>query len=304
MKKVMRTMVMLFAASALVLASCGDDTDVKDVELTLIPAATSGTHFVTDKLSITINAKGNSDNKLKSLTIQKAVTGSPTSTVYSNTKLSGTDFIYAFADTLDITDTGTVTYTFTLAGEKGSNSSKVYTATVRQIGLIDNITTAISLKGQQNPTAPLHFMKLTPPFTPYSTTLSIDEFRACDLAFYFGSTNKFTISSPSDKVMQGLYSGLASYFSGAKITGFYKAGANDLNYNNIVTVGTDVPIVNYAQGKTFTNTITDLKAGDILLFKTAEGKLGLISVTGTNPASSAAAATNASMDILVAVQVD
>lgn len=303
MKKVMRTMVMLFAASALVLASCGDDTDVKDVELTLIPSATSGTHFVGDVLSITVNAKGNSDNKLKTLTIVKSITGSAPVTVYTNKSLSGTDFIYAYKDTLDITDTGTVTYTFTLTGDKGSNGVKTYLASVRVVGLIDNIETVIALKGQLNTTDPLHFMKLTPPFTPYSTTITLPEFKTCDLAFYFGSSNRFTISSPSDNVMQNLYSGLASYWSSAKVTGFYKAGANDLNYNAIVSVGTDVPIVNYAQGKTFANTVTNLTIGDVILFKTAEGKLGLIQVKAINPTQNAAA-TNASMDIVVAAQVD
>ena len=296
-------MVMLFAASALVLASCGDDTDVKDVELTLIPAATSGTHFVGDVLSITLNAKGNSDNKLKALTIVKSVTGSAPLTVYKNDKLSGTDFIYALKDTLETTDTGTVTYTFTLTGEKGNASVKNYTATVRVVGLILNIVNVISLKGQLNTNSPLHFMKLTPPFTPYSTTVTLPEFETCDLAFYFGSSNRFTISSPSDKVMQGLYSGLDSYWSKAKVTGFYKAGANDLNYQAIVTTGTDMPIVNYAQGKTFSNTVTNLITGDVILFKTAEGKLGLIQVKAINPPQNAAA-TNASMDIVVAAQIN
>lgn len=295
-------MVMLFAASALVLASCGDDTEVKDVELTLIPAATSGTHFVDDILSITLNAKGNSDNKLKALTIVKSATGSAPLTVYKNDKLSGTDFIYAFKDTLEDSDTGTITYSFTLTGEKGNAAVKTYVATVRQVGLIDATPTVISLKGQLNTTNPLHFMKLTPPFTPYSTSLTKDEFGACDLAFYFGSTNKFTISSPSDNVMQSLYSGLASYWSVARVTGFYKAGANDLNFDAILAGEVDVPVVNYAQGKTYTNTVANLVTGDVILFRTSTGKLGLIRVEAINPQTNQSN-TNASMDVRVLSQL-
>jgi hypothetical protein len=303
MKKVMRTMVMLLA-SAVVLTSCGND-DVKDVELTLIPSATSGTHFVNYELKITLNAKGNSDNKLKSLTIIRARTGASPQTVYTNQNLSGTDFILDFKDSLSILDTVGVTYTFTLNGAKGNASVKNYLATVKQIGLLDVLEIPVTLKGQTNSTAPLHFMKLTSPFTPYSTSVTESELITCDLAFYFGSSNLFTISSPSDNVMQSLYSGLLPIWSKnvVRTTGFYKAGPNDLNYNTIATEEIDVPIVNYAAGKTFTNTITKLVTGDIILFKTATGKLGLIRVKAVNPATNQAA-SNASIDLEMVAQAN
>jgi hypothetical protein len=58
MKKAIKTIMMLFVASTFVLTSCTDDTDVKDVELTMIPAATSGTYFVSDTLINAVVATG------------------------------------------------------------------------------------------------------------------------------------------------------------------------------------------------------------------------------------------------------
>lgn len=298
-------MVMLFAASALVLASCGDDTEVTDVELTLVPAATSGVHFVEDVLSITLNAKGNSDNKLKSLTIVKSVTGSAPVTVYTNAKLSGTDFIYAYKDTFETTDTGKVTYSFTLTGEKGNASVKVYTATVVQENELEILTQPIQLSGQLNTTGnPLHFAQLTAPNQRFGLGVTKEEMTAkVDLGFFYGSTNKFSFSSPDNVVMQDLYSGLktAGTFSTARATGFFKVPAGALSYDAIKTGKSDGPIINYATGKTYTNLVNNLLAGDIILFKTQDGKLGLIRITNLAPGSGQSA-NNAVIDFELMVQ--
>lgn len=294
-------MMMMLVASAFVLTSCGDDKDVKDVELTISPAATMGTHFVGESVNLTINGKGNDDNKLKSIKITKAVVGIATITVFSKDDLSGTDYIYNFKDSLYVTDTAGVTYTITLTGSEGNPAQVVYTAKVIEKGLLQELDLPVSLKGQTNTTNPLHFMRLTHPFSPYSTTITLPEFATCDLAFYFGNNNLFTISSPSDNVMQGLYSGLASYWTSAKETGFYRAPAGALNYEAIAAGQIDVPIINYAEGKTYSNTITKCVPGDIILFKTEEGKLGLIRVLAVAP-SVTPSASNASMDISVLVQ--
>ena len=69
MKKVIKTMMMLFVASTFALTSCTNETEeVENVEITMSPAATSGTHFVGDTLKLTVSCKGNADNKLKTLT--------------------------------------------------------------------------------------------------------------------------------------------------------------------------------------------------------------------------------------------
>ena len=63
MKKAMKTIMMLFVASSFILASCGTDTDVADVELTVVQGST--TYFVGDTLKVTVNGKVSTGNFVK-----------------------------------------------------------------------------------------------------------------------------------------------------------------------------------------------------------------------------------------------
>jgi hypothetical protein len=296
MKKVIKTIMMLFVASTFVLTSCGDDTDVKDVELTMIPAAVSGTHFVTDTLNITVNGKGNSDNKLKSIKITKAISGqSGIITVYEDTKLSGTDLVYNLRDTFQPGEAGVNTYTITLTGEKGTAQTKTYTATVRAIGLIDATQTPVSLFGQGAGAETQQFVALNS-FSTYTigeaTANSNAELKnSIDLAFYYGATNRFSLASLDDAVMHTVYTGLSTFWTSAdnsRITGLYKA-TGQVNYATMEASGSDKDLLLFAEGKTFSKAINNLAVNDLILFKTKEGKFGLLKVTETTGATNSTA---------------
>lgn len=289
MKKVIKTMMMLFVASTFVLTSCTSDEDVKDVELTMIPAATSGTHFVSDTLSITLNAKGNDDNKLKSIKITKAIAGQAgVITMYENTKLSGTDFIYNLKDTFQSGEVGINTITITLTGEKGNAQTKTYTATVRAIGLIEATGSPVSLFGQGAGAETQQFISLAG-FTTYTiaeaTANSNDALKNnIDLAFYFGNTNRFSLSSLDDATMHTLYTGLSTFWTSAdnkRITGLNKISGQSSLYATIEASGSDKDLLLLADGKTFSKSVNNLAVGDLVLFKTTEGKIGLLKVTET-----------------------
>jgi len=291
MKKAIKTIMMLFVASTFVLTSCTDDTDVKDVELTMIPAATSGTYFVSDTLSITLNAKGNSDNSLKSIKISKAIAGqSGIITIFENTKLSGTDFIYVLKDTLQPGEVGVNTYTITLTGEKGAVQTKTFTATVRAIGFIESTATPVSLFGQGAGAETQQFIALGS-FVTYTlgeaTATSNAELKnTIDLAFYYGANNKFSLSSLDDAVMHTIYSGLSTFWTSAdnkRITGLTKV--TGVNYATIEASGSDKDLLLLADGKTFGKAINQLGINDLILFKTKEGKLGLLKITATSGAT-------------------
>ncbi len=286
MKKVIKTMMMLFVASTFVLTSCTDDEDVKDVELIMTPAAASGSHFVSDTLSITLTAKGNSDNKLKSIKISKTIANqSGVITIYENTKLSGTEFGYVLKDTFESGEAGVNTYTITLTGEKGNAQTKTYTATVRAIGLLESTGSPVSLFGQGAGAETQQFIALNT-FTTYTiggATASSNEAlkNSIDLAFYYGATNKHVLSSLDDATMHTLYNGLSSFWTSAdnkRITGLYKVPPGAIQYNVIEASGSDRSLLSYADGKTYSKTVTTLAAGDLILFKTTEGKIGLLRV--------------------------
>ncbi len=289
MKKVIKTMMMLFVASTFVLTSCTDDTEVKDVELTMIPAATSGSHFVFDTLTIRLNASGNDDNKLKSIKITKAIAGQPgVITMYENTKLSGTAFIYDLKDTLQPGEAGINTITITLTGEKGNAQTKTYTATVRAIGLIEATGSPVSLFGQGSPEENEKFIELATfrPLTIPAATANGNEAlkNTVDLGFYYGESNSYTLSSLNDAVLQGRYTGLSTFWESGdnkRITGLYRA-TGQINYATIEASLSDKDLLTFAEGKTYSQTITKIVAGDLILFKTTEGKIGLLKIASVN----------------------
>lgn len=287
MKKAIKSIMMLFVASSFILASCGTDTEVKDVELTLIGSG-STSFFIGDTLKVTINGTGDSENKLKNLTITKAIVGQPTVT-WENKAITGTSLVYTLRDTFaTVAEAGTITYTVTLTGEKGTAQTKSITVTVSEEGFIEVATSPVQMFGHTY-NGP-RFCQLTT-FRTYTLEQATADTNAAlkneiDLVSYFGSSNKFTISSPSDAVMQGLYSGLSAFWTSgnARATGLVKVNGQT-QFNTISAPGTDRLLVPFAAGKTYGQTVTQLTANDLILFKTKEGKLGLIkvaSVSGTN----------------------
>ena len=290
---------MLFVASSFVLTSCSDDTDVKDVELTMIPATTSGTYFVTDILKITLNAEGNADNQLKSIKISKTIAGDSNqavSVVYENTKLSGTDFIYSLVDTFESGEAGINTFTITLTGEKGTAQTKIYTATVRAIGFTEATQTPVSLYGQAAGAETQQFIALgsfsTFTLAEATATSNAELKNTIDLAFYYGVSNKFSLSSLDDAVMHTVYSGLSSFWTSAdnkRITGLNKISGQPGLYATIEASGTDKDLLLLADGKTFSNSVLNLVLGDLILFKTTGGKYGLLKITETTGATNSTA---------------
>ncbi len=287
--------MMLFVASAFVLTSCSDE-EVKDVELTMIPAAVSGTHFVSDTLTIRLNATGNDDNKLKSIKITKAITGQPgVITMYENTKLSGTAFIYELKDTFESGEVGVNTITITLTGEKGTAQTKTYTATVRAIGLVESTQTPVSLFGQAAGAETQQFVALSSfsTFTIGEATANSNTAlkNSIDLAFYYGASNKFSLASLDDAVMHTVYTGLSTFWTSAdnsRITGLYKA-TGQVNYATMEASGSDKDLLLFADGKTFSKAINNIAVNDLILFKTKEGKFGLLKVTETTGATNSTA---------------
>lgn len=288
MKKVIKTMMMMLVASTLILASCKDDeSTIEDVKLTINPSASTGTHAAGSILKIVVNGKGNSDNKLKTLTITKAPSGSATTTL-ANEKLSGTDKIYDLIDTLPTVPAGQekvdITYTIKLEGEKGATQTVTYVATVVNVNPISVMPAdVIDFKAQLTPEGGTHFLNLTSDFTQFSTDLSKADWSAnVDVAYFYGATNKHTLASPDNTTMQGLYTGLKNdgYFTSSRKTGFYKIGVSEGGtlYNKVVSDNDDAALVAYANGKTYTDLVNNLAPNDVILFKTQSGLLGLIKI--------------------------
>lgn len=283
MKKLVKSVLMLSIASLAILSSCKKDDDnaeVTDVKVD-ITATPSGNIVEGTPVTIKVVCTGNTDNKLKSISVTRTQ-GASSVTKISKT-LTGTSATEEFIDT---PITGSYTYTVAVTGEKGSPATKVLTiTTVSAPGQVETAPN-VPLFAQSYPGGQANFMMLKAPFTPFT----ISDFSAnkalVDLAFYYGQSNKATLSSPTDQVMQGLYSGLESEWPGANNTQLFKASLTAEQYNAIYTADDDAELQNMAAGvTTWTNTITNLVAGNVILYKTSAGTIGLIKVENVGGSS-------------------
>lgn len=276
MKKLVKSVMMLSIASLAILSSCKKEdenatvTDVK-VDVTSSPASVREGGVVT----LTVTCTGNTDNNLDAISVTRTG-GSLASKTVLSTSLSGTSATKTIVDTLG---SGTYTYTVAVTGKTGSPATKTITvATVPAPKELD-ITNPIPLFGSANGAGTnAHFLQLSDPFTTVSTANFSTNKSKIDVAFYYGSNNKATLTSPSDNVMQGLFTGL-DWTSGINITSLYKTSMTLAQFDAIAASNSDSAITAMAATvTTWTSSVNLLSVNNVILYKTAANKVGLIKV--------------------------
>lgn len=283
MKKLVKSVLMLSIASLAVLSSCKKDdanaevTDVK-VEVTASPSIPVENGIVT----LTVTCTGNTDNNLKSISVSRTG-GSLADKVVLSTSLTGTSTTKTIVDTIG---SGSFTYTVAVTGAKGSPATKTIIVTTRSLPKAVDVTNAIPLFGQTNGAGTnANFMQLTAPHAAWGTDAFTANKAKMDLAFFYGATNKATLTSPTDATMQGLYSGSGISWTGVNATLLYKTSMTTAAFDAIAASNTDSLITSMAAGvTTWGSSINLLAQGNVILFKTSANKLGLIKVdnlTGT-----------------------
>lgn len=300
MKKLVKSVLMLSIASLAILSSCKKEdsnaevTDAK-VEVTVSPAIPVEGGVVT----LTVTCTGNTDNNLKSISVTRTGGVVSTSKTVLSTSLTGTSSTKIIVDTLT---SGTYIYTVAVAGEKGSPATKTVTVTTRSLPKAIDVTNATPLFGQTNGGGTnANFMQLTFPHATWSTdSASFSQNKSkMDLAFFFGATNKATLTSPTDATMQGLYTGSGISWTGVNTTMLYKTTMTAAAFDAVVTSNSDSLMTAMAAGvTTWGSSVNLLTQGTVLLFKTASNKVGLIKVdnlTGTQ-------ANDAEINLIIASQ--
>lgn len=272
---------MLSMASLVVISSCKKDDDVENVKVTVTPSPSTSTLPVGSVLTLTIEATGNSDNKVTEI----LVTSSQSSSVLLSKSVSGTSVVEVVRDT--IRNAGaTYTYTVTVKGEKGDPATTSYTVQAQAAvgsGFTDALPNPVELYSQGQDSSLTSFMQLVNPFEQYDrarATFAANKAHI-DLCFYYGSNNKFSLASPSNTQMQSVYSYIT--WTGAKTTQIAKTTVTPAQYDAIVATESDSAIIAIANGvSTWSDQATNLVANqDVLVYKTKEGKKGLIKVVST-----------------------
>jgi hypothetical protein len=291
MKKLIKSMLFLSMASLVVLSSCGGDdepdpipvTDVK-VEITSNPASPVRENSI---VTFTVTATGNTNNRLKTVSVTRSRAGSSDATLVSKA-LSGNSATEIFVDTVT---RGIHTYTVAVTGEKGSPATKTITINTTAAPRQLDVANAVPLFAQQNGNngTSAHFMRLSDPFTTYTIGEIAANKTNADIGFFWGQQNGTTLASLNNQFFQSVYSGIT--WTGANQTLLFKTSITKAEFDAIAASNTDTVITKLdAQITTYATIANELELDDVVLFKTApggasQGRMGLIRVdliNGTN----------------------
>lgn len=275
MKKLVKSVLMLSIASLAILSSCKkEDSNAEVTDVTVTVSASPTIPVEGEKVTLTITCTGNTENNLKSISVNRSG-GSLSDKVVLSKSLTGTSSIETVVDTLG---SGSFTYVIAVTGKEGSPATKTIIVTTRSLPKQVDVTNAIPLFGQTNGAGTnANFMQLTAPHGAFGTDVFAANKSKVDLAFFFGATNKATLTSPTDATMQGLYSGLN--WAGVNATLLYKTTMTTAAFDAVAASNSDSLITSMAAGiTTWGSSLNMLTQGNVVLFKTAANKVGLIKV--------------------------
>ncbi len=217
------------------------------------------------------------DSKLKSVSLSVSYDGAVATTIETKTLTEKTaTYDYTGATR---TKEGTEKYTLTLTDDNGEIATKSFTLTVKAPASPINKYTATLLGGQSNTTLGSYYATSTN--TVYTQSTAPANSVAIDFIYYFGSSNKATLASPSDVTVNGTSGNLslATILTTKNTTNFANSGLTATQFDAINNEG-DITSIIPNSPTTLSN---NLAVGNVILFKTDAGKFGLIKVSALTP---------------------
>lgn len=279
MKKTMYVFVLLVLAGATVFTSCQKDEDEPDpVDLTPVLTFIGGAGYTDGDASMApsatfkvgINASENATSKsdIKKFEVVRTFNNVPT-TVFTDDAINEATYTWE-QDMIANTKVGEERWTFTVTDKDGLKKELAF--------VITTISTVTSYKGLEMGS----FNDALPSFAATATGTLMSKAQAgaaqesVDFAFYLGAVNKSTFGAPSNANVQAVYELPQAGWTTYNETLFEMASINAAEFDAIVD--------SYAF-PAFTGTeddINNLEAGDVVFFKTVQGKYGYIKVNSIN----------------------
>jgi uncharacterized protein YjbI with pentapeptide repeats len=275
MKKLFRTVMVLSMASLAVFTSCKKDDKADVADATIDINAKVGSSAINDgdfvpagtAVKFTIVSTGNSDNKLKSITVTSDANSTP---ILSQKSLSGTSSTDT-ASFIPSTPGSVVSVTVSLNSEKGT-VTKSFKITVPRV--TEASPGEIPLFAQLNGTDG-HFMDLSN-LSLYGTNTAQANLSKIDLGCFYGNTKHFTLAGPQDNDLHTLFSGLN--WTGARTTLIAKTSLTKTDFDAIKATGNEIALANLGATASYSSAANDLATGNVLLYKNQDGLMGLIYV--------------------------
>ncbi len=284
--------MMAFALTA-TLVGCNKEDEVKPKPSITMKADAGYVYADTEKNTgdtIMIGATlVSNDSKLKSVELKVSYDGAVATTIETKT-LTEKTATYQYAGAVRNV-VGTEKYTLTLTDDNGEVETKSFTITVKAPVSSINKYTATLLGGQNNANVGSYYASSTN--TVYTQSTAPANSAAIDFIYYYGSTNKATLVAPSDASVNGGSGNLtlATILNTKNNTLFANSGLTAAQFDAI-TSEDQITSITPNSPITLSN---NLAVGNVILFKTTAGKLGLVKVS--------ALAVNADGQITIDVKV-
>lgn len=286
--------IALFAAviGMTMMSSCKKDESHTAPTITLNPSATSTElDFAAGDSVVSFSARIQAEGEIETFTIDETVTdlnGGTTTSAYdaatTGTFSGETDKTYDFNKTFtpaDFTNASKYEYEFSVTDKDGQSYSITYTVTQStgtQAGSIDEHT-AVIMGAQSSSNGSYYDVSAN---AVYTQTQADANQAAIDFVHYYGSTNASTICAPSDPTVGGGSGNLTMCANWTTKNATLFGKVSGVNWADVTD---DTEIVAHESDATST-IVNQLAVGDIVEFKTADGKYGMFKVVSVDASSS------------------
>lgn len=295
MKKLIKSMFMLTALStALLMTSCGDDEETKEPE-TAAPTVTLNndvkTGFIsltTDSVTLSVVASADAGRKIKKITITRAISGQPTSTI-SDKSYDAKDVVTSHIDVvgeLNINEEDKITYAVTVKDDKDKSTTKTLELTVASMATSGQIL----LGSPGNTNNEYRFYGVADNFRRYragttGSDLAKDNSAKIDFVYFYNVAGSVGNAIYSPDYAFGPGSGWNAETSTwptknktkYKVADMTAAAFNALNSAQFLT---ELNAIDFTVGTV--DRIPNLAANTVLAYQAANGKRGFILVVAAS----------------------
>ncbi len=239
----------------------------------------------TTSIDIKIAASASTNQKIKTLTIEKAIAGQPTIVLFTATP-NAKDYVKTYTDVLSGQAAGQIiTYTVKATDDQESVTSETFTVTLISVENVD-VSSVIQLGAQSNTTVLYKFLGIANNFATYTAGVSgtaTANSSKIDFVYYYGATDKNAFAAPTNT--DG-----AQVIWNTEITGW--ATKNDTKFKvtsitaaqfdqikDVTKVDDSFKTIDFASGTL--SKVVSLANNDVYAFLTASGKKGLVKFVTT-----------------------
>jgi ribosomal protein L7/L12 len=292
MKKLFRTMFLLTAMTAVVFTSCKTEETVETEKVAptvLLNDGVAGASYSSqvDSIMLDIEASADTDVKIKSIKITRAITGAATNTIVSKT-YDAKDVLLTHYDVIKgqiaINDGDKITYLVTVTDSKDKVTTANFVASINSIATSDQIL----LGAPSNTTNQYRFFGVANNFARYKagstgTELAKDNSSKVDFIYFYNSAGSVgnAIYSPDYNFTAGTgWATETSTWTAKNKTIYLTTELNQSSFDalNASNFFTELETLTWTSG---VDRIPNLINGQVIAYKKADGKRGFILIAAT-----------------------